>query len=175
MGLGTRVAAANAASCGRFERLCVFDSLELERGRAWAPRTALLSFRATMVVGEKRPLHDSSIPGRLVPAFSVHTYFAPGDESLTVERLRSHLPACARSSAPIVSIHTLLWSSVGSQYSNTFGYPLSGPFAARTRLVDTSILVHKTQGKTHNSFLNDLHRSACVFQKYQKPEPYMLS
>ena len=52
----------------------------------------------------------------LVPVFSVHTYFAPGDGSFTVERLRSHPPACAHSSAPIVSIHTLL--ELGAQCTN---------------------------------------------------------
>ena len=149
-----------------------FDCLELERERGLGRRGRLpMLLCVTAKDGHLR----FPIENILVPVFSVHTYFAPGYGSFTVERLRSHPPACAHSSAPIVSIHTLLWSSVGAQYSNTFGYPLSGPFAARTRLVDTSILVHKTQGKTHNSFLNDLHRSACVFQKYQKPEPYMLS
>ena len=58
--------------------------------------------------------------GISVPAFCVHTYFAPSGVyisgvSFAVERLRSH-PARdgARGSAPFVSIHTVLeltWSS----------------------------------------------------------------
>ena len=57
-------------------------------------------------------------PGAIsVPAFCVHTYFAPGGVSFTVAWLRSPPPACARGSAPFVSIHTLL--ELWAQY--TFG------------------------------------------------------
>ena len=59
--------------------------------------------------------------GISVPAFCVHTYFAPGGVyisgvSFAVERLRSH-PARdgARGSAPFVSFHTLL--ELGAQYT----------------------------------------------------------
>ena len=60
------MAAANAASCGRTERPCVFDSLELERVRAWTPTTAAILLRRKAATS-----HDSSIPGLLAPAFSV--------------------------------------------------------------------------------------------------------
>jgi hypothetical protein len=58
-------------------------------------------------------------PGGIpMPAFCVHTYFAPGGVSFTVDLLRSRPPpACARDSTPFVSIHTLL--ELGAQY--TFG------------------------------------------------------
>ena len=83
-------------------------------------------------------------------------------DGYSVSAKSGHITATYHTIRRFPGIWCPLFPFTPAQHSYTFGYPFSGPFAARTRLVDTSILVHKNQGKTQNSFLNDLHM--CVFQ-----------
>ena len=64
-----------------------FDCLELERERGLARRDALAMFFGVTSEGG-RSLADSQ--GNLSARLFVHTYFAPGGVSFTVEGLRSH-------------------------------------------------------------------------------------
>jgi hypothetical protein len=71
-----------------------------------SPSIALHAFARD---GERRPLHDSRWESWCPPfPFTPSPPAMRASHGFTVERLRSHLPARARSSAPFVSIHTLL-------------------------------------------------------------------
>ena len=88
-----------------------FDCLELELGRGLARRDALAMLFGVTSKGDHLP-----IPGGIqVPVFSFTPTSPPAVRASPLRGCGLIPPACARGSAPFVSIHTLL--ELGAQYT----------------------------------------------------------
>ena len=112
-----------------------FDCLELELGRGLARRDALAMLFGVTSKGDHLP-----IPGGIqVPVFSFTPTSPPAVRASPLRGCGLIPPACARSSAPFVSIHTLL--ELGAQYTIETPQPLKYPRHPKTLMCSFGLKV----------------------------------